>query len=47
MSYGLRYKSEMAELDFYTLDDAIKIVTDLKKRANPVQMKWEDDDELD
>lgn len=44
ISYGLNYKMEMAEVEFYTLDEAIKIVTGLKKRANPVEMKWDDDE---
>lgn len=43
VSYGLNYKSEMAELQFYTLDEAVKIVTDIKERANPVEMKWDDE----
>lgn len=43
VSYGLRYKMEMAEERFSTLDKAIEIVNGIKKRANLVPMKWDDE----
>lgn len=31
LSFGLRYKSQMGEMRFYTLDEAIKEVKEIKK----------------
>ena len=41
IAYGVNWKCEMAEESFSTLDEAIGIVAGLKKRANPVPVKWD------
>ncbi len=33
IAFGFKWKCEMGEQDFSTLDEAIKIVTDLRKQA--------------
>jgi hypothetical protein len=36
--FGFGYKLEMGELDFNTLEEAVEIVRDLRKRANMVNI---------
>ena len=35
VSFGFNWKCDMGEQDFHTLDEAIQIVTELRKKAVP------------
>ncbi len=37
VKYGLNWKSEMAEVNFSTLEEAFEIVRNIKARANPIR----------
>lgn len=35
ISYGFKWKAEIGTLDFHSLDEAIKIINELRKKASP------------